>query len=527
MEAFIPFHTPMSRNYLSLLLIACAGHVAQAQVCGTARPTHAEYAFARNVVSHIDVEAMRNAGTTCVPLQAHVVRQTAGTGGVTLLQLNTALSFLNDLYYEAGIEFFWRAAPNYVNNDDHYTFNEQAPDSDTENALAALFTTATNAVNIYFVNAITTSDGFQAAGYAYFPNNSVQSNRILMAHGATASDPMGTFTHEFGHYFDLFHTHEGTEFGNDDPFAEHVARTGPNANCSDAGDLMCDTQADPRYNSGQFNVANCQYTGGGTDELGVPYIPPVDNIMSYYPDQCVNGFSDQQYTRIAQGLVTRLGHSAYSLNASPMSVTAASGLTATWGGGGSVVLNWTDNANNEMGYLIERSTTSASAGFRALSFGATTSNATQWTDNNITANTTFWYRIKASNGNCNTYSNVATVNVGLAYCTPQYSSNCSGGTNVIIDRFALTGTASSINNSDSNCSPNGFGDFTAQTCTLTANTAHAVTISALVGAGRTSLRRPRCGSTWTRTAASRMPGRRCWHRPVRWDPRSPAASPCR
>lgn len=473
---------PMLRPSLLLATgLFCAG--AHAQHCGTRPPTEREFEHTRDVVAHLDVEAFRNAGTTCVPLQAHVVRQAGGTGGVTLADLNVAISFLNDMYHPAGIEFYWRAMPNFVNNADYYTYNEASPDNDTETALAALFTTATNAVNIYFVNSIVLSSGFEAAGYAYYPANSVQSNRIVMAHAYTANTPVGTFSHEFGHYFNLYHTHNGTENGNTAANAERVVRTGANANCSTAGDLLCDTQADPRYNSAQFNGSTCTYTGGGTDNLGVPYTPPVDNIMSYYPDQCTDLFTAQQYTRVAQGLLTRLGHSAYSLTAPPMNVAAASGLTATWGGGNTVALQWTDNASNEMGYLVERSTTSATSGFRAISFGATAPNATTWTDNALVSNSTTWYRIKASNGDCNTYSNVATVNVGLAYCTPTYYQTCAGGTDVIIDRFALTGTGSSINNSDSNCSPNGFGNFTTQSCTLTAGTAHAITINAMVGAG--------------------------------------------
>ncbi|MCB0785246.1 MAG: hypothetical protein KDC02_13690, partial [Flavobacteriales bacterium] len=108
------------------------------------------------------------------------------------------LSFLNNYFLDAGIQFFWKGAPNTTNNSDYYDFDATSPDNDSEATLAGFFTTATDAVNIYFVNNITTSTGFVAAGYAYFPFNSATSNRVVMRHGSTANTPNGTFVHEFG-----------------------------------------------------------------------------------------------------------------------------------------------------------------------------------------------------------------------------------------------------------------------------------------------------------------------------------------
>jgi len=298
--------------FLSTLLIA--------QDCGTQHPSQKVYEHTRDVVSQIDVSAFRNAGTTCVPLQAHVVTMTDGTGGITFEQLNIGLSFLNNRFLEAGIEFYWSGLPNTANNSDLYDFDGTAPDNDTEAALTGLFSTANNAVNIYFVNSIITSGGFNAAGYAYFPSNTPITNTVVMRNDATFDEPQGTFAHEFGHYFNLFHTHQGTEFGNTNANAENVPRSGGNANCDTDGDLLCDTEADPRHDGVDFDNANCAYTGSETDINGVTYTPPVGNIMSYYPDFCTSSFTAEQYTRMTQGLMTRLGHSTYSLTAPPMSV---------------------------------------------------------------------------------------------------------------------------------------------------------------------------------------------------------------
>ncbi|MCB0815639.1 MAG: hypothetical protein KDB87_21040, partial [Flavobacteriales bacterium] len=144
------------RTLASLVVLMALQPSAGAQECGTAPPTRAQYDHTRSVIAQIDVSALRGGGITCIPLQAHIVRQDNGSGGITQEQLNIGLSFLNDYFLEAGIQFFWKGAPNYTNNSDYYEFDATAPDNDSETTLAGFFTTATNAVNIYFVNNITT-----------------------------------------------------------------------------------------------------------------------------------------------------------------------------------------------------------------------------------------------------------------------------------------------------------------------------------------------------------------------------------
>lgn len=475
-------------NFFKTLLIATtflASFYSYGQGCATHSPSAKAYAFTRDVVSQINVQALRNAGTTCVPLQAHIVTLDDGSGGITYEQLNIGLTFLNEKFYDSGIEFYYSGIPDLAANSDLYEFDGQAPDSDTEAALKALFTTATDAVNIYFVSEITTASGFQAAGYAYFPSNSANSNTVVMANQFTYDEPQGTFAHEFGHYFNLYHTHQGTEFGNTSANAENVPRTGANANCSTKGDLLCDTEADPRFDSNTFDFGACTDNSGRTDVNGVAYNFPVDNIMSYYPGQCSERFTPNQYTRMAQGLTVRLGHSAYSLNAPPMAVAAPSALAAALNGS-AVDLTWVDNASNEMGYVLERSTTSATSGFRSLPYAATGPNATTFSDNSLTSNTTYWYRLKASNGDCNTYSNVATFTTGLFYCSPSYFQTCDGGPNLIIDGVALSGETQDINTFGSGCNTGGFGDYSddpAQLADVIAGNSYNFSVTASSGGG--------------------------------------------
>ena len=53
-----------------------------------------------------------------------------------------------------------------------------------------------------------------------------------------------TLSHELGHYFDLYHTHE-TSFGTECPSG---------SNCQSAGDMVCDTPADPNLGQTRDDV---------------------------------------------------------------------------------------------------------------------------------------------------------------------------------------------------------------------------------------------------------------------------------
>lgn len=82
-------------------------------------------------------------------------------------------------------------------------------------------------------------------------------------------------------------------------------------------------------------------------------------------------------------------------------------LTATITGPTQVNLTWKDNSTNETGFIIERKISSGS--FQEIArVGA---NVTNFTDQNLTSNTTYIYRILAYNkaGNSLRYSNEASI----------------------------------------------------------------------------------------------------------------------
>ena len=116
------------------------------------------------------------------------------------------------------------------------------------------------------------------------------------------------------------------------------------------------------------------------------------------------------------------GNSGYSNSASattllPPAPAAPSNLTATAVSSSQISLSWADNSNNETGFMIERC-----AG-TACSYISSGSNTTSYSDTDVTANTTYTYRVKALNsGGDSAYSNSATATT-LTASLPSAPSN--------------------------------------------------------------------------------------------------------
>lgn len=465
MRAF--FNTPLSVLFPLILSV----NVATAQSphptpapqsrkmsCGAPAATIDQIRYILNEVASKAIE--RNGSAICIPLKAHIVRKDDHSGGIGLYELNYSLSYLNYSFRSTGIQFFWQNMPNYIDNTDLYDFDQRPTDlngADTEEMLASHTTESITAINIYFLANLTSEDGTSLNGYAYYPAADASSNRIFIKTGNMLVSPGGVLAHEMGHYFGLLHTHEGTEKGNTYWNAENVDRLGAWANCETTGDLISDTEADPGYNPMAFNSALCEYTGNQTDRYNVAYQPPVGNIMSYYPDACGGFFTDGQQFRIRQGLSTRQEHINYSDGSAQDIVTPPTELKATLNlSVNSVVLSWNDMANNEMGYIVERAENAAGP-FISLPGGVTLPNDSQFQDSKVEANAIYYYRIKATNGGCDNYSNVVSIQTGIMYCHPQIQGS---GTNSFMSHFDLKAGNKFLINLNTGQSPTAYSDFT-------------------------------------------------------------------
>lgn len=215
-----------------------------------------------------------------VPIKAHVIRKSDGTGGLSEVELNNVIANVNAFYANAYMEFFLCDGINYIDDDNYYDFKS----SDDEAAL----TSANNVnglINIYFTNYIENAAGSSLCGYAYYPGGA---DVILMKNDCAING--STLPHEIGHFFSLLHTHGPS---NSIPSAELV----DGSNCDVEGDEICDTPADPKLSYTNVDT-NCIYTGTLTDANGDSYVPDTNNIMSYSRKECRTLFSTEQYARI-------------------------------------------------------------------------------------------------------------------------------------------------------------------------------------------------------------------------------------
>ncbi len=91
----------------------------------------------------------------------------------------------------------------------------------------------------------------------------------------------------------------------------------------------------------------------------------------------------------------------------PSPPSVPSSLTATAVSALRIDLSWTDNATNESGFGIERSTNGGSPWSILATVGP---NATTWSSTGLSPNTPYWYRVRAFNSGGNSaYSNIATA----------------------------------------------------------------------------------------------------------------------
>ncbi len=237
-------------------------------------------------------QGFRNMPILYVPIKAHVVRTTAGTGGLSTAQLNAAITTMNSFYINANMQFYLCSGINYIDNDTYYNFNQT-----DETVLTSANNVSTN-INIYFMNTVTSSGGSGLCGYAYFPGGP---NHIMMANSCATNG--STLSHEVGHFYALYHTHGKSNTGTTDELVD-------GSNCANFGDDVCDTPADPNLSG--LVTSSCVYTGTATDANGDTYVPDPNNIMSYSRKACRTLFSAGQYARINSTAVNSSFRNNYS-----------------------------------------------------------------------------------------------------------------------------------------------------------------------------------------------------------------------
>jgi hypothetical protein len=228
--------------------------------------------------------------TVTIPIKAHIIRRSDGTGGLSLSEWYAALQNLNTLFEPGNLHFEECGPPNIIHSDDYFDFH-----GNQQSALHSTYGLA-DVMNVYIPGGdLLTSSGAGACGYAFLPWGGGP-NLMLVASSCMNSG--NTFAHEVGHYLGLYHTHGiAPSCG---PLTDELVN---GSNCATAGDRVCDTPADPGLRTGSncenFWVNNdCVYIGTATDANGQQFMPNTGNIMSYSRHQCRDHFSPAQLARM-------------------------------------------------------------------------------------------------------------------------------------------------------------------------------------------------------------------------------------
>jgi hypothetical protein len=123
--------------------------------------------------------------------------------------------------------------------------------------------------------------------------------------------------------------------------------------------------------------------------------------LYYYRVYAINGSGSSAYSNVVSATTTSTGGGG-----TPTPPAAPTSLAASTVSSSSLHLSWVDNASNETGYRIERSTDGAN--FTFVTNVAT--NVSSWNDSGLSAGTKYYYRVQATGSSANSaYSNIANA----------------------------------------------------------------------------------------------------------------------
>lgn len=272
------------------LIVVCAltfcTQVSAQVKCGThgANPYLTEGSVQSFMPGYFGCEYINQTDRT-LSITVHIAQDSLGNTGYDEADLVEPIEFLNETFSPIGLSFKICE----IREMENFQFDEFVSEEELEDIEGMYY--QQNTINLYLVESIDHFEFGDVAGFARFPGGS----DIVFATKGSMQGPSQVLVHEMGHFFGLFHTFE-TE-----PEGVEALELVDGSNCETAGDLVCDTEADPNDEADNNPAPDCNYNGQpAIDANGDFYVPPTNNFMSYYSGDCTCRFTPQQYNRMLE-----------------------------------------------------------------------------------------------------------------------------------------------------------------------------------------------------------------------------------
>ncbi len=231
----------------------------------------------------------------CVKIYIHVLQRSDDSGGQSVNNVNIAVQKLNTAFNSKNIYFKWNNNINYIKNTSYY------------NSPGNVFNTSTydhsDGIDIYMGDDYA-NHPISGEGYGLTAGIGASSKFVLTGqHLGLPQYPIVrsfVMAHEMGHVFNLWHTRHGTVIEDIDDDPNQCSELVNGSNGGICGDYIADTPADP----GMSNVSdsNCFWPVQLYDANNDLYNPDETNFMGYTHTNCMNYFSDGQFSRMKKAL---------------------------------------------------------------------------------------------------------------------------------------------------------------------------------------------------------------------------------